>query len=40
MDELFENSMIWPSDDGSTVCIAGKTFGGGGTINWCASLQV
>lgn len=40
MSELFENNMVWPSDDGSLICVTGSTFGGGGAINWCASLQV
>lgn len=38
--ELFENNMMSMSDDGSMVCATGATFGGGGTVNWCASLQV
>ena len=36
---LFENGGIILSDDGSTAVLAGSTFGGGGTVNWSASLQ-
>jgi choline dehydrogenase-like flavoprotein len=37
--QLFENGGIILSDDGSTAVLAGSTFGGGGTVNWSASLQ-
>jgi hypothetical protein len=36
---LFENGGIEVSDDSSMSIIAGSTWGGGGTINWSASLQ-
>ena len=36
---LFQNGGVIPSDDGGINIIAGKAFGGGGTINWSASLQ-
>lgn len=36
---LFENGGILPSDDTSVSLAAGSTWGGGGTINWSASLQ-
>jgi len=36
---LFENGGIDVSDDSSMSVIAGSTWGGGGTINWSASLQ-
>jgi choline dehydrogenase-like flavoprotein len=37
--QLFENGGVILSDDGSTAVLAGSTFGGGGTVNWSASLQ-
>ena len=36
---LMENNGAIISDDGSTTIFAGSTFGGGGTVNWSASLQ-
>lgn len=36
---LFMNGGVIKSDDGSIAVIAGQAFGGGGTINWSASLQ-
>lgn len=36
---LFMNGGVDISDDNSTVIIAGRAWGGGGTINWSASLQ-
>ena len=36
---LFMNGGMIASDDNSAVVIAGQAFGGGGTINWSASLQ-
>ena len=36
---LFENGGTISSDDGSIPVIAGSNWGGGGTINWSASLQ-
>lgn len=32
--------MTLTSDDGSIAFAAGTTFGGGGMVNWAASLQV
>ena len=36
---LFENGGAISSDDGSIPIVAGSTWGGGGTVNWSASLQ-
>ena len=36
---LFESGGIIETDDGSMTVTAGACFGGGGTINWSASLQ-
>ena len=36
---LFQNGGFIPADDGGINAIAGQAFGGGGTINWSASLQ-
>jgi choline dehydrogenase-like flavoprotein len=36
---LFENGGIELTDDASVGIIAGSTWGGGGTVNWSASLQ-
>lgn len=36
---LFMNGGSVASDDGSMSIIAGQAFGGGGTVNWSASLQ-
>ena len=36
---LFANGGINSSDDNSMVVISGQTWGGGGTVNWSASLQ-
>lgn len=36
---LYMNGGIVQSDDTSTIVKAGQAFGGGGTINWSASLQ-
>jgi hypothetical protein len=36
---LMENGGGVVSDDSSTVVLAGSCFGGGGTVNWSASLQ-
>jgi choline dehydrogenase-like flavoprotein len=38
-EHLMESGGTLTSDDASTVIFAGSTFGGGGTINWSASLQ-
>lgn len=36
---LYMNGGVQSSDDNSIVVIAGQTWGGGGTVNWSASLQ-
>jgi hypothetical protein len=36
---MFENGQLMSSDDGTLGVLAGSTWGGGGTINWSASLQ-
>ncbi|ODH23361.1 hypothetical protein ACO22_05408 [Paracoccidioides brasiliensis] len=36
---MFENGGANISDDGSIAAISGSTWGGGGTINWSASIQ-
>lgn len=36
---LFENGGVDATDDGSLTLVAGSTWGGGGTVNWSASLQ-
>jgi choline dehydrogenase-like flavoprotein len=36
---MFYNGGFMFSDDSSTCVVAGQTWGGGGTINWSASLQ-
>jgi len=36
---LYENGGAVYSDDGSIVIVAGSSWGGGGTVNWSASLQ-
>lgn len=36
---LFENGGVESTDDGSLGMIAGAAWGGGGTVNWSASLQ-
>lgn len=36
---LFEAGGVVETDDGSVSVTAGATFGGGGTVNWSASLQ-
>lgn len=36
---LMENGFAVLSDDNSTAVLAGSTWGGGGTVNWSASLQ-
>ncbi|GAB1317829.1 Long-chain-alcohol oxidase [Madurella fahalii] len=39
LGSLFEAGGVIEADDGSTTVTAGATFGGGGTVNWSASLQ-
>lgn len=36
---LFMNGGMIQTDEGSAAIIAGQAFGGGGTVNWSASLQ-
>lgn len=36
---LFENGGVDITDDGSATLLTGSTWGGGGTVNWSASLQ-
>jgi choline dehydrogenase-like flavoprotein len=36
---LYENGGVIASDDSSISVVAGATWGGGGTVNWSASLQ-
>jgi choline dehydrogenase-like flavoprotein len=36
---LFQNGGFEVSDDSSIAVVAGKAWGGGGTVNWSASLQ-
>ncbi|KIY02207.1 uncharacterized protein Z520_02345 [Fonsecaea multimorphosa CBS 102226] len=38
-EHLMENGGLMVSDDASVGILAGSTFGGGGTVNWSASLQ-
>jgi len=38
-NHMFHNGGFLFSEDSSTCVIAGQTWGGGGTINWSASLQ-
>ncbi|KAF9107579.1 hypothetical protein BGX29_005938 [Mortierella sp. GBA35] len=37
--KLYENGGSLTSDDGAVTILAGGTWGGGTTVNWCASLQ-
>ncbi|KXX78247.1 Long-chain-alcohol oxidase FAO2, partial [Madurella mycetomatis] len=39
LSNLFEAGGVVEADDGSVTVTAGSTFGGGGTVNWSASLQ-
>ena len=36
---LFQNGGVESSDDNSIATVAGQAWGGGGTVNWSASLQ-
>jgi choline dehydrogenase-like flavoprotein len=38
-NHLFMNGAFISSDDSSTSIVAGQSWGGGGTVNWSASLQ-
>jgi len=38
-NHLFANGGVILSDDNSTAVVAGSAWGGGGTVNWSASLQ-
>ncbi|CAO3644663.1 unnamed protein product [Mucor hiemalis] len=37
---LYENGGFAPSYEGSITMLAGSVFGGGTTVNWCASLKL
>ncbi|KAI0402746.1 FAD/NAD(P)-binding domain-containing protein [Xylaria palmicola] len=39
LDNVFQGGGGLPSTDGSTLVTAGQCWGGGGTVNWSASLQ-
>lgn len=39
LNHMFENGGAYISDDGSIALVAGSTWGGGGTVNWSASLH-
>ncbi|KAF1914723.1 hypothetical protein BDU57DRAFT_531159 [Ampelomyces quisqualis] len=39
LHHLFMNGALISSDDTSTNIVAGQSWGGGGTVNWSASLQ-
>jgi hypothetical protein len=39
LNHLFMNGAFISSDDTSVSVVAGQAFGGGGTVNWSASLQ-
>ncbi|KAK4223202.1 putative GMC oxidoreductase [Podospora fimiseda] len=39
LSQMFESGGVVESDDGSISITAGSCFGGGGTVNWSASLQ-
>ncbi|KAG0210959.1 hypothetical protein BGX28_008667 [Mortierella sp. GBA30] len=39
-DKLYENGASLASSDGAVTVLAGSTWGGGTTVNWCASLQL
>ena len=36
---LYQNGGVFQSDENSIVVVAGQAWGGGGTVNWSASLQ-
>jgi hypothetical protein len=38
--DMYENGGFAPTYDGSVNVLAGSVFGGGTTVNWCASLKV
>lgn len=39
-ENLYENGGFTPSFEGSINVLAGSVFGGGTTVNWCASLKL
>ncbi|KAI9252540.1 GMC oxidoreductase-domain-containing protein [Helicostylum pulchrum] len=39
-ENLYENGGFTPSYEGSINVLAGSVFGGGTTVNWCASLKL
>ncbi|KAI1317898.1 hypothetical protein EDD11_007560 [Mortierella claussenii] len=38
--KLYENGGLLSTEDGAMTVLAGGTWGGGTTVNWCASLQL
>lgn len=40
LTNLYEHGGVAPSRDGSVTIFAGSVFGGGTTVNWCASLKL
>ncbi|KAF9942072.1 hypothetical protein BGZ67_003082 [Mortierella alpina] len=40
LSKLYENGASLASTDGAVTVLAGSTWGGGTTVNWCASLQL
>ncbi|KAF9429079.1 hypothetical protein BGZ76_001839 [Entomortierella beljakovae] len=40
LTNLYENSGTLSTSDGAMTILAGSTWGGGTTVNWCASLQL
>ncbi|KAF9972985.1 hypothetical protein BGZ73_003835 [Actinomortierella ambigua] len=40
LTNLYENGATLSSEDGAMTVLAGSTWGGGTTVNWCASLQL
>ncbi|KAF9114968.1 hypothetical protein BGX27_009296 [Mortierella sp. AM989] len=40
LGKLYENGATLSSTDGAVTVLAGATWGGGTTVNWCASLQL
>ncbi|KAF9960629.1 hypothetical protein BGZ65_011967 [Modicella reniformis] len=40
IEKLYENAGSLASEDGALTVLAGATWGGGTTVNWCASLQL
>ncbi|KAG0236429.1 hypothetical protein BGW42_003587 [Actinomortierella wolfii] len=40
LTKMYENGATLSSEDGALTVLAGSTWGGGTTVNWCASLQL